>query len=240
MLRTAGTYGGEGALGTVRVRLDGDVFCARGRDDGTEFGFGEHLLPRIGLGRAGTFGGVHLNPIDATREVRFDDSRESVGRGHAPQQVSEARMIEKGFLGNEGTHVVARRRQVRSGHGPLLDQLTHADVAVVGHPCAPGSGHATFQCGAHRSQVRDVDMSVDQAGHEIPSTQIKRFCGRRDDTRADRLDPATAQDDGDVALDGTIGHVDDVSVGQRSGVDCRRLCTQSEGDEGSNDESGNA
>ncbi len=124
----------------------------------------------------------------------------------------------KGVLRDECAHVITGCEKIRARDRTFLDEFTHADVGVIRDARAACRRHAAFQGGAHRTRVADVYMRVDQAGHDVLPTKIKRFCATGNDSRADGFDPPSADDDADSALDRAVGDVEHVGVGKGEDV----------------------
>ncbi len=161
-----------GALGAMRVRHHRYVLGSRLDHKDTQLLLGVDLLARIGIGRAGAFGGERLDPVDAARQVGLDGTAQGVGRVHAAHQVTKLRKVDEQFGRHARPHVIAGGDDVGPGHGSVPDELAQADVDEMRHAGAADGGHAALERRAHLRQRANVHVRIDQTRHDIAATKV--------------------------------------------------------------------
>ena len=189
----AGAHGVGGALVAVRVRFDRHASPGGDLDDGAKLVFVEQEVARIGVREAGSVRGAGLDHVDAMIEVDLRRAANLLRRLQSRRELEEARVGEHVARVLEARlQVDAGGQDVRSGEVSGLDHLAKRDVGEHRDPGAARGGDAGHQRHLGGRDVRDMGVSVDEAGQHRPASRIDDRRLQPAARRPDRRDRATA------------------------------------------------
>ena len=126
----------------------------------------------------------------------------------------EARIGER-RLAEVGQHVDAGGEDLGTGDISLLDHVIHPDVEIAAYRGALHGGDARLQGPVETLQRASVPVGVEEAGHQMPASQVQHMgpLGRR--IGADGLDEPVADHHHGVLQDGAVHDVHHVGVHER-------------------------
>ena len=178
-----------------------------------ELGLRVDLLARVGVRGARPFGGEDLDPVDALCEVGPDHLADLVRGVDAGHELEERGMAHEGLVRHARPHVVARGDHVGPGQGALPDELAEAHVEVVRDAGAARGRHSRLEGLARRGEIGEVGVGVDEA-RAARSGRAHSSCATPAGAaaRAERLDLAVTQDEGDPGADLAVPQVHHVRV----------------------------
>ena len=193
-------------------------------DDRAELVFVEQEVARVGVRKTGSVRGARLDHVDAVIEVDLRGAANLLRRLESRCELEETR------VGEDVARVLETRLQVdaggqnvRSGKVSGLDHLAKRDVGEHRDAGAARGGDAGHQRHLRGRRVRDMGVSVDEAGQDRPASRVddRRSSRRRGAT--DRRDRAIADDDRDIPLDRSRFDVEQPRVGDGDRPRRRRL-----------------